>query len=212
MIIRQIYSVTYLPQEGIEKMKLVLFGDSITARTEGHDIPLLTIKLEDKLSGNWNIINAGMPGNNTFNALDRIEKDVLFHNPDFVTVLFGANDAAFHNKMVQLNDFERNLTNIVTAITPKKTILISPTPVDERLQHARTNAMLKQYTEIVRAVSEATGSHYIDLFSSMVNLHNLPEILKGLRNDGLHFGELGYDYISNKICEKLLILAAKALH
>ncbi|NQX71699.1 esterase [Paenibacillus alba] len=192
-------------------MKLVLFGDSITARTEGHDIPLLTIKLEDKLSGNWDIINAGMPGNNTFDALERIEKDVLLHNAEFVTVLFGANDAAFH-KMVQLNDFERNLNNIVTAITPKKTILISPTPVDEGLQHARTNAMLKQYTEIVRAVSEATGSHYIDLFSSMVNLHNLSEILKGIRNDGLHFGELGYDYISDKICEELLILAAKALN
>ncbi|MGO4274688.1 hypothetical protein AB4Z22_33440 [Paenibacillus sp. TAF58] len=43
-------------------MKLVLFGDSITARTEGHDNPLLTIKLEDKLNGNWDIINAGMPG------------------------------------------------------------------------------------------------------------------------------------------------------
>lgn len=201
----------YFLWEGINRMRLVLFGDSITARTEGHDRPLLTMKLEDKLRGTWNIINAGMPGNNTFDALERIEKDVLLHSPDFVTVLFGANDAAFH-KMVQLNDFERNLTNIVTAITPKKTILISPTPVDEGLQHARTNAMLKQYSEIVRAVSEATGSHYIDLFSSMVNLHNLSEILKGLRNDGLHFGELGYDYISDKICVELLILAAKALN
>jgi len=36
-----------------------------------------------------------VPGNNTFDALERIEKDVLRHNPDFVTVLFGANDAAF---------------------------------------------------------------------------------------------------------------------
>jgi lysophospholipase L1-like esterase len=191
-------------------MKLVLFGDSITARTEGHDRPLLTKKLEDKLCGNWDIINAGVPGNNTFDALERIENDVLLHNPDFVTVLFGANDAAFH-KMVQLNDFERNLTNIVTAITPKKTILISPAPVDEELQHARTNAVLKQYTEIVRAVSEATGSHYLDLYSSMVSLHNLSEILRGLRNDGLHFGELGYDYLSDKICEELLILSGNLL-
>ncbi|TCM87928.1 lysophospholipase L1-like esterase [Paenibacillus sp. BK033] len=191
-------------------MKLVLFGDSITARTEGHDRPLLTIKLEDKLSGNWHIINAGIPGNNTFDALNRVKKDVILHNPDLVTVLFGANDAAFH-KMVPLNVFERNLTNIVTAITPSKTILISPTPVDEELQHARTNTVLKQYTEIIRAVSEATGSHYIDLFSSMINLDNLSEILRGLRNDGLHFGELGYDYLADMICRELIILSREML-
>jgi hypothetical protein len=74
---------------------------------------------------------------------------------------------AFH-KMVQLNDFERNLTDIVIAITPKKAILISPAPVDEGLQHARTNAVLKQYAETVRAISVATSSHHIDLFTNMV--------------------------------------------
>ncbi|GAV11856.1 GDSL-type esterase/lipase family protein [Paenibacillus sp. NAIST15-1] len=190
-------------------MKLVLFGDSITARTEGHERPLISIKLEDKLRGNWEIINAGVPGNTTSDALERIEKDVLIHNPDFVTVLFGANDAASHTR-VQLNDFERNLTNIVTAITPQKTILISPAPVDEGLQHTRTNAVLKQYAEVVRAISLATGSHHIDLFTSMVSLQNLSEILRGLLNDGLHFGELGYDYLSNIISDELLIISGKS--
>jgi len=190
-------------------MKLVLFGDSITARREGHDRPLLTIKLEDKLRGNWEIINAGVPGNNTFDALDRIENDVLVHNPDFVTVLFGANDAALH-KMVKLNDFERNLTDIVTAIIPEKTILISPAPVDEKIQHARTNAVLRQYAEGVRAISVSTGSHYIDLFTTMVGLQNLSEILKGLRNDGLHFGELGYDYLSSMISNELLFISERS--
>ncbi|WP_051253095.1 GDSL-type esterase/lipase family protein [Paenibacillus alginolyticus] len=192
-------------------MRLVLFGDSITARTEGHDRPLLTIKLEEKLSGTWNIINAGVPGNNTFDALERIEKDVLIHNPDFVTVLFGANDAAFH-KMVQLNDFASNLTNIVTAITSKKTILISPAPVDERIQHARNNTVLKQYAEVVRAISVTTSSHYIDLFTDMLGIHNLSVTLRGLRNDGLHFGELGYDYLSDLISNELLIISGKSLN
>ncbi|MGM0885132.1 MAG: GDSL-type esterase/lipase family protein [Bacillota bacterium] len=186
-------------------MKLVCFGDSITSRTEGNDRPLLTIKLKAKLSEEWEVINAGVPGNNTFDAIERIEKEVLILNPDLVTVLFGANDAAFH-KMVQLHDYKRNLTDIVTILSPKRAILISPAPVDERLQHARTNVVLKQYAEIVREVSVATGSHYIDLFSSMIGLHNLTEILRGQRNDGLHFGELGYDYLSDEISRKILFL------
>ncbi|MDQ0874320.1 lysophospholipase L1-like esterase [Paenibacillus sp. V4I3] len=186
-------------------MKLVCFGDSITARTEGYDRPLLTLKLKEKLRGNWEVINAGVPGNNTYDALQRIEKDVIIHNPDLVTVLFGANDAAFH-KMIQLQDYKRNLTDIVKMITPRKTILISPSPVDESLQHARTNAVLRQYTDSVKEVSVATGSYYIDLFSNMVGLQNLSDILLGLRNDGLHFGERGYDYLSDEIYKKLQII------
>lgn len=183
-------------------MRLVCFGDSITARSEGYNRPLLSIKLEAILGEDWEIINAGVPGNNTFDALERIKKDVLVHNPDIVTVLFGANDAAFH-KMVQLHDYRRNLMEIVTMITPTKTILISPAPVDEKVQHARTNEVLKQYSDTVKAISVAMGSHYVDLFSSMISLPNLSEVLKGQRNDGLHFGELGYEYLSNAIYSKL---------
>ncbi|MHA7750746.1 GDSL-type esterase/lipase family protein [Paenibacillus chondroitinus] len=88
-----------------------LFRDSITSRTEGYDRPLLTIKLASKLGEEWEVINAGVPGNNTFDAIERIQTDVLSHNPDLVTVLFGANDAA-HHKRVQLLDYKRNLTDI----------------------------------------------------------------------------------------------------
>jgi hypothetical protein len=38
-----------------------------------------------------------VPGDNTFDAIERIQKDVLIHNPDFVTVLFGAN--VFHHRL-----------------------------------------------------------------------------------------------------------------
>ncbi|NIK79798.1 hypothetical protein FHS15_004965 [Paenibacillus castaneae] len=43
-------------------MRLVCFGDSITGRTEGHEHPLLTIKLKAKLSEEWEVINAGVAG------------------------------------------------------------------------------------------------------------------------------------------------------
>jgi lysophospholipase L1-like esterase len=183
---------------------LVCFGDTITARTEGHLEPLLTLKLKSKLP-DWEIINTGVPGNNTFDAVQRIDRDVLTHNFDLVTVLFGANDAAFH-KVVELKDYQSNLMEIVRKITPLKTILISPAAVDEDLQHARTNAVLKNYSEVVQDVSIKTGCHFIDLYSRMITTPNYQEMLKGEKKDGLHFGELGYDFLSDNIVMKMKLL------
>ena len=46
---------------------------------------------------NWKVVNAGVPGDTTFDALNRIEEDVLSYKPDFVTVFLGTNDAvSFH--------------------------------------------------------------------------------------------------------------------
>ncbi|SPU10891.1 esterase [Niallia circulans] len=54
----------------------------------------------------YEIINAGINGNNTVDALNRIEADVIQKQPDLVTILFGANDAAFH-KMIDLPPIEK---------------------------------------------------------------------------------------------------------
>lgn len=65
---------------------LVCFGDSITAEDVFFDgTPRLTPRLQ-RIFSNWEVVNAGVPGDNTFDALNRIEEDVLSHKPDFVTV------------------------------------------------------------------------------------------------------------------------------
>lgn len=66
-------------------LKMVCFGDSLTARKEGFDNPMLTSKLSSILE-NFEVINAGVSGDNTFDALFRIENDVIKHNPDLITV------------------------------------------------------------------------------------------------------------------------------
>lgn len=47
---------------------------------------------------NWKVVNAGVPCDNTFDALKRIKEDVLSHKPDFVTVFLGTNDAVSFRK------------------------------------------------------------------------------------------------------------------
>jgi len=69
---------------------LVCFGNSLTAgqgAPAGSDYPSLLAK---KLS--LPVINAGISGDTAANALSRIERDVLFHDPKVVIVELGAND------------------------------------------------------------------------------------------------------------------------
>jgi isoamyl acetate esterase len=182
-------------------VKLVCFGDSITARKEGMGTPMLTTKLAKQLD-RFKIINAGVSGNNTSDALIRIEKDVIIHNPDLVTVLFGANDAAFH-KMIDLEVYKANLYKITDMIRPEKTILISPAPVDEKVQFARTNEVLSKYASVVKQIASETDSYFIDFFSKMISLEDYSRKLKGIKNDGLHFGESGYDFLVELIVKKI---------
>lgn len=180
---------------------LVCFGDSLTARHEGKDNPRLTEKLTFQLP-TFRVVNAGVSANTTKDALKRIEKDVLTYSPDLVTVLFGSNDAAVHKK-VALNTFKENLLKITRLIGPKKTILITPPPVDEALQPNRENGELAKYADVVKRVSEETGSHLIDFFEELHARPNYKELLVGILNDGLHFGEAGYDILANLITEKI---------
>ncbi|WP_079707947.1 DUF459 domain-containing protein [Paraliobacillus ryukyuensis] len=183
-------------------MKLVCFGDSLTARKEGLLEPMFTAKLKENLP-NFTIINAGVSGDNTFDTINRLERNVLQHHPDFVTILFGANDAAFH-KQVALGDYKQNLTHIVQAIGSERSILLSTAPVDETVQYARTNAVLTQYADAVQQVANETRSRYIDFFSKMIALPDYQVRLKGIKNDGLHFGEAAYTLLAELISDIIL--------
>jgi len=176
--------------------KLVCFGDSITAGETFEDgAPRLTPRLRSALK-NWEVINAGVSGDTTRDAVARIDNDVLSYHPDAVAVLFGANDAASH-KRIDLEEYKSNLTRIVTSVTPRKTILIAPSPVDENRAQNRTNADLKMYRAAAEDVARLTGSRFIDLFSRMIARPDYFEFL----SDGLHFTESGYEFLSKLIIE-----------
>lgn len=77
---------------------LVCFGDSITAdETFWNGTQRLTPRLQEQFS-NWKVENAGVPGDNTFDALKRIEEDVLSYKPTFVMVFLVRMMQHFINK------------------------------------------------------------------------------------------------------------------
>jgi lysophospholipase L1-like esterase len=177
--------------------RLICFGDSITARDLfDNGAERLTPRLQRSFS-EWNIINAGISGDNTRNALSRLENDVLRYKPDLVIILFGANDAASH-KLISIEEYAANLVMIVQRIGHRKTILITPAPVDEARPRNRTNEVLLQYAEAVKRVALLTGSQFIDLYAEMIKCPDYIQML----SDGLHFEESGYVLLSQLVIEK----------
>lgn len=70
--------------------KLVCFGDSITAAKDGY---IKTVE-EELRPLQIEVVNAGVGGDKTPNALARLQSDVIALKPDAVSIFFGANDAA----------------------------------------------------------------------------------------------------------------------
>ncbi|RAS95365.1 esterase, partial [Bacillus cereus] len=150
----------------------------------------------------WKGVKSGVPCGNTFDALHRIEVDVLSHKPDFVTVFLGTNDAVSFSQG-SLHVYKENLEKIVKRISSDKVLLISPAPVDEERQHNRTNKVLGQYADVVEEVAKETGSHFLNLYAEMIQERDYKRFVENDEKDGLHFGIEGYEYVAKLIGEKV---------
>jgi len=107
-------------------MKLVFFGDSVTEgcfELSFHNVEGVTDIIRDKKSVYHNVlkeriekehpelnieyVNAGISGNSTIDALNRIEQDVIAQNPDVAVVCFGLNDVAGMSLEEYVSNMER---------------------------------------------------------------------------------------------------------
>ncbi|WP_066173318.1 GDSL-type esterase/lipase family protein [Bacillus marinisedimentorum] len=179
--------------------KMVCFGDSITAREKAEDGRLrLTPRLRKEFP-EWKVLNRGVPGNTTRDASRRFEKDVLKENPDLVTILFGANDSATH-RLVPLNEYRKNLMHFTAEIGSGKVLLISPAPVVEKKQPNRSNARLLEYRNAVMDTARKKGAAFLDLHMIMTE----EDYGQFLVEDGLHFNEKGYRFLSGLVSEAVI--------
>lgn len=113
-------------------INIVAFGDSVTHGALGEgEISYETVYwnlLKQKLNAlrsyvPVNVINAGIGGVTAKLSLDRIDRDVISHNPDLVIVCFGLNDV---NK--SLDDYLNSLETIFKRIKEAGLDVIFMTP------------------------------------------------------------------------------------
>jgi len=139
----------------------VAFGDSIT---QGYGVPrsfvsFLSQRISDARSGfKLTTINAGSSGENTNDAVYRLQRDVLDHHPDLVTINFGVNDAF---SWVSAEKFGSNLAAMVDIIRENgcpRVILVS----SEVIPEPQAEKQVQPYWEKMRQVAEDSGVVYAD--------------------------------------------------
>ena len=159
------------------------------------------------------VLNRGFSGYTT-DLADRLAFEWAFNSdqqPLFVTVFFGANDAAlpFSVQHVPVERYRDNLTTIVRRLKSKwpnlTILLISPPPVDDEKWRRNCANMisnrLKENTRLYRNaaadVAQDEKTIFVDLFDGRF------DDMARLLNDGLHLTEAGNEVLFRAVLEKL---------
>jgi lysophospholipase L1-like esterase len=152
-------------------VRIVCFGDSVTGvyyHTGGRrayadmlDIALERLYPEAEIT----VINAGISGHTTADALKRIETDVLAHEPHLVTVMFGLNDMV----RVPIEQYEANLKTIIDRCrgVGAEVLLCTPNAIFDT--PSRPTAKLQDYCHVVRRVGAQEAVQVLDCYYAYDN-------------------------------------------
>ena len=159
---------------------IICFGDSITfgyGVDPGQDYPSILAKMLD-----IPVVNAGVDGDTTVDALNRIQSEVLEKNPRLVIVEFGGNDFL---KKVPMQDSVANMKEMV-ALIQKKGAMVA-------IADASAGFFLKSYRAEFSKIAYECGAIFIPgiLGGILTN--------PGLKSDFLHPNEEGYKMIAQRI-------------
>jgi lysophospholipase L1-like esterase len=151
-----------------QPVKIVCLGDSVTGvyyHTGGRRAypEMLPIAVRKVFPGaDVSVVNAGVIGDATVNALKRLEKDVLAHRPHLVTVMFGLNDLV----RVPLDDFRANLTAIIRKCRAIGAEVLLCTPNGVLETPGRPVKKLFDYCEALRKVAREEQVPVCDCYAA----------------------------------------------
>ena len=169
---------------------VLILGDSLsygTGANAGEDYPSLIAK-----AMNWNIVNAGVPGDTTAGGLARLPDLLKQHQPKLLIVELGGND--FLRRLPQ----DQTIANLKSILSLSKaqgisTVLVA-IPEFNALQAAIGN--LSDHT-MYETIAEETATPLItEVFSDVLSD-------KALKADEVHPNAQGYMEVGNKMREKL---------
>ena len=170
---------------------IICFGDSLTEGVgagSGEDYPTV---LSRQLA--MPVVNAGVRGDTTAQALERVSDAVLSKNPRLVVIFLGGNDFL---RRVPLQDTRKNLGEIVRRVQAQGAMVA--------IAGLRLGLLSDEYATIFEETAQQFDALYI------------PGVMKGilsdstLRSDPIHPNGAGYRLVAERIAEKLKPLLREA--
>ncbi|WP_278471060.1 Kelch repeat-containing protein [Gimesia maris] len=186
--------------------KIVCFGDSVTgvyyhtgSRRAYTD--MLGIALEKNFpEAKLKMINAGISGHTTVNALSRIERDVLKQQPDLVTVMFGLNDMT----RVPLEEYRENLKLIVKQCRDAGAEVLLCTPNSVISTSGRPAEKLVQYCDVVREVCDELQVPLCDNYQKLNALREQDALSwRLMMSDEIHPNMAGHKKLAELMAESI---------
>lgn len=160
--------------------EIVCFGDSLTYGTgalPGEDYPA---RLAAALGRP--VVNAGVPGDTTADALARLERDVLSRDVRLVVVAFGGNDFI---RRVPADQTFRNLDEIVRRVQEKGAVVV--------LAGVRSGLLGNPLGEKFEDLAEARRTALLPDLLAHVWGHPV------LMSDGIHPNAAGYAVLAEDV-------------
>ena len=163
---------------------IICFGDSLTYGTGAPHDKSYPAQLSDMIG--QRVINAGVPGDTTTRALERLEEDVLSQSPRIVLITLGGNDL---KNGVRKDVAFRNLKTIIEAIQAEGGLVI--------LGGVKFIILDKGYGEMYKKLTKET------------DIILVPNVLKGLigkdkyMNDPIHPNGQGYTIMAERFYEAM---------
>lgn len=187
-----------------QETRVVCFGDSITGiyyHSGGQRAwcDMLGIALQKaNPQASLRMINAGISGHTTVQALARIDKDVIAIKPHLVVVMFGMNDVT----RVPIRDFQNNLKQISQRCLQVGSDVVLCTPNSVIENTARPNQKLAEYSMAVRAVAGELELPVVDFFEDWTDFRRKdPTAWSLLMSDAIHPNMTGHVRFAESIAQ-----------
>lgn len=189
-----------------DPVKIVCLGDSVTGiyyHTGGlrayPEMIAVGLKLIDP-DAHVTVINAGISGHSTVNGIARLEKDVLEHQPDLVTVMFGLNDMT----RVPKAEFQANLQTIIERCRRigAEVLLCTPNGVIDTA--GRPRAKLEEFNRAMKEVGEQTQTPVSDVYAAHEAVRAQdPVAFRLMCSDEIHPNMDGHKLNAETICQTI---------
>lgn len=182
-----------------EKLKIVAFGDSITAGGDATEPRLIYWqRWADGLQQRYpqarvDAINGATGGDSTPQGLHRLQEKVIAQKPDLVLLGFGMNDHNIGGFGTPLPAFGVNLGTLIDRIrkeTGAEVIVLSTFPPNPKWHYGSHN--MEAYAKATEKVAREKGCAYVDVYQNWVAIEakKKPEDL--LANNINHPNDFGH--------------------
>jgi lysophospholipase L1-like esterase len=186
---------------------VVCLGDSITAAvceqvSAEQSYCGLIEKMLNEAGVEAKVVNAGIGGHTSQDGLARLETDVLAHQPDVVTVMFGTNDQSHivgdEKPRVRIEDYEVAMREIVrlSRLAGAEVVLLTPPPLSDgwfkiaevpAFYHSLgASVMVGQYADRVRTIARTLNTPLVDIYQAFVAAMIEGADIDAIMPDGVH--------------------------